>query len=188
VATEYDFAGPGVVKPHPRENWVNPDAKQVHFASGEARQIVRTDRERRTRAKRTVAQGLAGVTGLLVLLIGIAGFIPGITTGHLASNGLESNAELLGVFRVSVVGNLIHLVFGLAGLLAATRVPWAKFYLVVGGVCALAVAGCGFIVVDQPANANVIPFNRADNVLHVCLGLGMIGLGLIGVAAETRGK
>ena len=186
MATEYDFAGPGVEKPHPRKNWVNPDAKQVHFASGEARQMVRPDRERRARPQRTVLQGLAAAVGVLLLLIGVAGFIPGITSGHLASNGLESTAELFGAFRVSVVGNLIHLGFGLVGLLFATRVPWAKFYLIVGGVAMLAVASYGFIVVDQGADANVIPFNRADNVLHVGVAAAMIVLGLLGVAAAER--
>jgi hypothetical protein len=41
VASEYDFQGPGVDKPHPRKNWVNPDAKQVHFASNESPKAAR---------------------------------------------------------------------------------------------------------------------------------------------------
>ena len=41
MATEYDFQGPGVEKPHPRKNWVNPDAKQVHFASNESPKAAR---------------------------------------------------------------------------------------------------------------------------------------------------
>ena len=36
MASDHEFGGPGVTKPHPKKNWVNPDAKQVHFASNEA--------------------------------------------------------------------------------------------------------------------------------------------------------
>jgi len=35
VASDFDFQGPGVFKPHPKKNWVNPDAKQVHWAGDE---------------------------------------------------------------------------------------------------------------------------------------------------------
>ena len=185
MATEYDFAGPGVVKPHPRENWVNPDAKQVHFAADQARPRPPTS-ERRAKAAKAPLQLFAGIVGLLFLVLGLAGFIPGITTGTLASNGPESEALLFGAFQVSVVGNLIHLGYGLVGLFFATRVPWAKFYLIVGGVAMLAVAAYGFIVVDQGPDANVIPFNRADNVLHVGLAALMILLGLLGVAADRN--
>ncbi len=186
MASEYDFGGPGVVKPHPKKNWVNPDAKQVHFAGDAPKPRSASRTNPGNRRGRALLQVLATVMGLIFVLIGIAGFIPGVTSGNLASNGLESDAELLGLFRVSVVGNLIHLGYGLVGLLFATRVAWSKFYLIVGGVAMLAVAAYGFIVVDQGADANVIPFNDAINVLHVGLGFGLILLGLLGVAAHTR--
>jgi hypothetical protein len=178
-----------VVKPHPKKNWVNPDAKQVHFASGESGRRSGPTRDpgsrpSRNRASRSLVQVFAGLVGLVFLLIGIAGFIPGLTShqGDLTTYGTDSKAELLGLFQVSVLHNVIHLAFGI-GLLAATRVPWAKFYLVVGGVVYLGVAAYGFVV-DQSADLNVVPFNDADNVLHVGLALGMILLGLVGVALD----
>jgi len=55
------------------------------------------------------------------LLVGILGIIPGITTNHdsLGAAGHESGALLLGVFQVSVFHNIVHLLFGMAGLLVA---------------------------------------------------------------------
>ena len=49
MATKYDFQGPGVARPHPKKNWVNPDAKQVHFASGESRRSAGSSRKEGSR-------------------------------------------------------------------------------------------------------------------------------------------
>ena len=50
----------------------------------------------------------------MFLLVGILGFIPGITTGYddLSFAGHHSEAELLGIFQVSVLHNLVHVAFG----------------------------------------------------------------------------
>lgn len=50
--------------------------------------------------------------GLTFLVAGIAGFIPGITSDYdeLKLAGTDSNAELLGILRVSI----LHLVLSLA--------------------------------------------------------------------------
>ena len=64
------------------------------------------------------------VVGAVFLLVGILGFIPGITTNY-ASLGLAghmSEAMLLGVFQVSILHNIVHLLFGVAGILLA-RTP-----------------------------------------------------------------
>ena len=57
----------------------------------------------------------------MFLLVGIAGFIPGITTGTLTFAGPMSGAKLLGVFQVSVLHNLVHLLYGLVGVVAAAN-------------------------------------------------------------------
>jgi hypothetical protein len=43
----------------------------------------------------------------------------------------------------------------------------------------------GFVV-DQDSDANFLPTNDADNLLHIGLSLLMILLGLAGTAAEKR--
>jgi len=47
--------------------------------------------------------------------------------------GTDSNARLLGLFRVSVIHNLVHLSFGV-GVLAAVRRTWSLVFLLGGGI------------------------------------------------------
>ena len=70
---------------------------------------------------RSLAQVGAFVAGAVFLLVGILGFIPGITTNYdeMAFAGTDSQAELFGIFQVSVLHNIVHLLFGVVGLWAA---------------------------------------------------------------------
>ena len=121
----------------------------------------------------------AQVLGAVFLLIGILGFIPGITTnyGDMYVAGHESNAKLLGLFQVSVLHNLVHLAFGVAGLALGRTVAGARTFLVGGGAIYLVIWLYG-LVVNQNSGANFVPFNTADNWLHLVLGVGMIALGV----------
>lgn len=133
----------------------------------------------------TPLQGAAAAVGTVFLLVGVAGFIPGLTSNldALEIAGHESDAKLLGLFEVSVLHNLIHLAFGVAGLVLARTWSGAKAFLIYGGVLYLVVAAYGWLV-DHGDDANFVPFNEADNWLHVVLGVGMVALG--GVLAKPR--
>lgn len=125
-------------------------------------------------------QRAATIVGAVFLLVGIAGFVPGITTNlydGLEFAGHEGNAELLGVFQVSVLHNIVHLLLGVAGLVLARSVSGARTYLVGGGAIYLVLWIYG-LVIDNDSGANFVPVNTADNWLHFGLGAGMIGLGL----------
>jgi hypothetical protein len=131
---------------------------------------------------------LARVVGAVFLLVGVLGFIPGITTNYdqMEFAGHMSGAKLLGVFEVSVLHNVVHLLFGVAGLALSRTVSQAFAYLVGGGVVYLVLWLYG-LVVDQGSDANFVPLNDADNWLHLLLGLGMIALGLLGRQEARRG-
>lgn len=123
---------------------------------------------------------LAGAVGAVLLLAGIAGFIPGITTNlydglHYA--GHSGNAELLGLFKVSVLHNLVHLLFGVAGLGLARTSEGARAFLLGGGAIYLVLWVYGLLI-EETGPANFVPLNTADNWLHFVLGAAMIGLGL----------
>ena len=137
---------------------------------------------------RSLLQTFAAVMGITFVLAGIAGFIPGVTSNYdeLELAGTDSNAELLGLFRVSILHNLVHLAFGV-GLIAAARRSWAAAYLIGGGVAYLGVLLYG-VLVDEASDANFLPINDADNILHLVLSLAMIALGLIGLAADKRNE
>ena len=130
-------------------------------------------------SKRTLVQTAALAVAAVFLLVGVLGFIPGITTDYSSMSfaGHHSDAKLLGVFQVSILHNIVHLLFGLAGFAMARTVSGARFYLVGGGAIYLVLWLYG-LVVGQDSAANFVPVNTADDWLHFLLGLGMIGLGL----------
>jgi len=123
---------------------------------------------------RTPVQSLALLVGAVFLLVGILGFVPGITThyGDLSFAGHGSGAQLLGVFQVSVLHNLVHVLFGLVGIAFARAADTARTFLVGGGVVYLALWVLGVV-----GGGGWIPVDTADNWLHFALGIGMIALG-----------
>ena len=126
-------------------------------------------------------RSMAGLVGAVFLLVGILGFIPGITQNYdtLAFAGEGSNAKLLGLFEVSILHNIVHLLFGVAGLAMAKATKSATTYLIGGGIIYLVLTVYGFLI-DHNSAANFVPVNNADNWLHLVLGVGMIALGLPG--------
>ena len=132
----------------------------------------------RANSPRDLLRTAAAVVGATFLLVGILGFIPGITSSYsdLSFAGHESNAKLLGIFQVSILHNLVHVLFGVAGLALSRTRDGARTFLIGGGVIYLVLWLYG-LVVGQESSANFVPVNTADDWLHFVLGLGMIGLG-----------
>ena len=128
----------------------------------------------------TPLQLAATVVGVAFLAVGILGFIPGITTDYdtMMFGGHHSEAKLLGLFQISVLHNIVHLLFGVAGLAMARTARNARAYLIGGGIIYLVLWIYG-LVVDQTSSANFVPLNTADNWLHLGLGAAMIGLGVV---------
>ena len=134
-----------------------------------------------TRTHRSPVQAAAAVVGAVFILVGILGFIPGITSpfGDLHPAGHESEAKLLGLFQVSWLHNIVHLLFGAAGLAMAKRRDTAKNYLIGGGAIYLVLFLFGLFVAGKDIALNFVPLNGADNILHLLLGIAMIALGVI---------
>jgi hypothetical protein len=138
-----------------------------------------TDTARNERYAATPIQKTALVVGIVFLLVGIAGFIPGVTHSveHLHGAGAGSEAQLLGIFQVSVFHNLFHLAFAVGGIATAARARAARLYLIIGGLIYLVVWLYGLIAVGND-QLNIIPVNHADNWLHLGLAVGMVLLGI----------
>jgi hypothetical protein len=75
-------------------------------------------------------QTFARIYGIVFLIVGIGGFIPGLTQPHdhpglavQAGSGME-----LGLFPVNVLHNLVHILFGAWGLFAARNFDNARTY------------------------------------------------------------
>jgi hypothetical protein len=139
-----------------------------------------TTRGRTTgRMTSTSAQTVATVVAAAFLVVGILGFIPGITThyGDMTFAGHDSDARLLGIFEVSVLHNIVHLLFGVVGLALARTPSGAVAFLIGGGVIYLVLWLYG-LVVDKASSANFVPLNSADDWLHFALGVVMVGAGI----------
>jgi hypothetical protein len=153
-------------------------AQQMAYSSRSDGRIVSDVREAKA------LRAAAFLFGLIFLVVGIAGFIPGLTTDvdELELTGHESGAELFGVFQVSGLHNAVHILFGLAGLAAARRWHWARAYLIVSGIAYLGLVLYG-LAVDSESDENFVPVDDADNWLHLGLGLAML---VIGIALRPR--
>lgn len=95
--------------------------------------------------------------GVVFLLIGILGFVPGVTT---------EEGDLLGIFHVDAAHNIVHILSGLAALVASSRIDWSRWYLqalaIVYGVVTL------WGLFDSPV-LGFLHVNAADNVLHLVI-------------------
>lgn len=85
----------------------------------------------------TGTRRFALIFGIVFLLVGVAGFVPGITQPHTHPDVMVTAGLglVLGLFPVNVLHNLAHLLFGFWGLFAATSDGAARVY---GKVVAIA--------------------------------------------------
>jgi ABC-type transport system involved in multi-copper enzyme maturation permease subunit len=126
--------------------------------------------------QRSLAQTLALVFGIVFLAAGVLGFIPGITTnvGDMKFAGNDSPTELLGIFQVSILHNIVHLLFGIAGIALSRTWENARTYLLASGVIYVVLFVYG-ILVSSGSDANFVPINGADDVLHAVLAVVLLG-------------
>ena len=134
----------------------------------------------RTTQGRSTAQIVTMVIALVFVLVGLLGFIPGITTNFdtMTFAGHHSDAMLLGIFKVSVLHNIVHLLYGIVGFLMARSARGSVTYLITGGAIYFVLWVYGLLI-DFDSTANFVPLNDADNWLHLGLAVGMIVLGAV---------
>ncbi|MFZ2887170.1 MAG: DUF4383 domain-containing protein [Minisyncoccia bacterium] len=102
-----------------------------------------------------MVQTLAWVFGVVLTLVGILGFVPGVTTDMM----------LLGIFHVDMLHSIVHILSGLAALAAAWGMYSSRLYFQVFGVVYGLVAILGFVT----GGALLFETNMADNLLHVVI-------------------
>lgn len=85
---------------------------------------------------------------------------------------------LLGIFHVSILHNIVHLLFGVAGVILARTPAMARHYLLWGGIIYLVLFLYGLFI-DYDSAANFVPLSDANNWLHLGLGIGMVALSFL---------
>ena len=125
---------------------------------------------------KTLAQMLALVFGVVFLLVGIAGFIPGITTSYdeLSFAGADSEAKLLGFIQISILHNIVHGLFGIGILMSRTHES-VRSYLLGSGVAYAVLFVYGLFIGDN-ARANFVPISNVDDwAIHLPLAIALLG-------------
>jgi hypothetical protein len=110
--------------------------------------------------------------GIVFIVIGVLGFIPALTPG----------GNLLGIFMVGGIHNVIHLLSGIVALLCAGSFGAAKTYFKIFGLVYALVTLIGFI--SGSSVLGIFPVNVADNVLHLVIAVLALSLGFGGSKAQ----
>ncbi|RJQ33546.1 DUF4383 domain-containing protein [Candidatus Parcubacteria bacterium] len=114
-----------------------------------------------------MVQKLAWVFGIVFLLVGVLGFVPGVT----------SNGMLLGLFEVDVMHNMVHILSGIVALAAAMGAGmYARLYFKVFGVVYGLVAVLGLVM---SGNVLGMHMNMLDHVLHIVIAAAAIYIGFV---------
>ncbi len=127
----------------------------------------------------------ATVVGAVLTIAGIAGFF---YNGHFGSGGdvfgNDTSVKVLGVFAVNGWHNVLHLVTGALGLVAAGYA--ARAYALGIGAIYVAIAVWGFVIGSGESILSIVPVNTADNLLHAALGVLGIATGLVREEPRAR--
>ena len=106
-----------------------------------------------------MVQKLAWGFGIVLTLVGILGFVPGVTS----ADGL-----LLGIFQVDALHNVVHLLTGVLAIVAALGAgTYSRLFFQVFGVVYALVTIVGFV--QGNTVLGLFPVNMADNVLHILI-------------------
>jgi hypothetical protein len=115
-------------------------------------------------------QTFARLYGIVFLVVGVAGFIPGLTQPHVhpnlavqAASGME-----LGLFPVNAVHNLVHVLFGAWGLVAARSFDASRTYARVVAIVYVLLTILGLIPATNTA-FGLVPIYGHDVWLHALL-------------------
>lgn len=120
---------------------------------------------------RSTNQLVGWIAGLVFIAVGLLGFT--VSGGHHAI-GTEGG-DLVGLFKVNVLHNFVHLLVGallVIGAMAGARLARTMNGLV--GAVYLLVGVVGLFIVNT--DANIIALNTYDNILHLVSGVVLLAV------------
>jgi hypothetical protein len=127
----------------------------------------------------TTLQKLAGVFGVIFILVAVLGFI---VPGGLVMAMDPTTGMILGVFPVNLLHNIVHLLFGIWGLVASRNWAGSKQFFTVGGIIYVVLTVVGFL---SPTGFGLVPIGGANIGLHAVLAVAMLAIGYTAKAAPA---
>lgn len=138
----------------------------------------------------SAAQKFARVFGAVYVLVGILGFIPQLGgTADFSQFATYEGTNLLGIFEINVLHNIVHLLIGALLLFGSSSDSAARNMCTLVGVVYLLVGILGFFIMDN-SQLNILAINMNDNFLHLVTAVLALYFGLAGrgtSAATTDG-
>ena len=119
----------------------------------------------------TTVQKLAMVFGVVFVLVGLLGFY---YTGMNMQGMPDPSHYLLGIFPVNALHNVVHLLFGVWGIVASRSFGGSVAYAKIAGIIYLVLAICGVFMTSL---LGLIPIGGADVYLHAVLGIALAAIG-----------
>jgi hypothetical protein len=118
--------------------------------------------DRGTTRSRSTNQTLGLAFGVVYSLVGLAGFFVSETFAE------RTDDDLLGLFQVNHLHNVVHLLIGLALVATSRRLDTARGANLAIGVTYLVLGVIGWFI--QDTGANLVALNEADHLLHLASG------------------
>jgi hypothetical protein len=123
---------------------------------------VTSSHDRGTTRSRSTNQTLGLAFGVVYSLVGLAGFFVSETFAE------RTDDDLLGLFQVNHLHNVVHLLIGLALVATSRRLDTARGANLAIGVTYLVLGVIGWFI--QDTGANLVALNEADHLLHLASG------------------
>lgn len=118
------------------------------------------------------------IFGIVYLLVGIMGLIPGLLTAPSTPVSVNVlNGDLLGIFPVNIIHTLVHLLIGIWGIMAYRSYDGARGFARAAGVIFIALFIFGLIP-GLNTLFGLAPLNGADVWLHLVSGIVALYFGL----------
>ena len=113
-----------------------------------------------------LARTVALVLGAVYLVVGVVGFV--IVPG--------GEGDLLGIFPVNAVHNIVHIVIGAALLYGATATTTAVMVSRIMGIVLVVV---GLLGIAFPDGFGILPLGGPDILLHLASGAVLLYIGFM---------
>lgn len=123
----------------------------------------------------SLVRTVALVFGVVFVLAGIAGFIPGITQQMDSVQGLEvADGAVLGLVPVNAVANIVHVLIGVVLIVASRSHDMALNAVRFFGVAYALLAVLGFLV---PEGFGLLPLGGVELAIHLLTALVLLAVG-----------